>query len=697
MSGQKQHQDPQKLQIIKKRSFAFRLNLFFFMTFILFSILIVRLAILQLVEGESYAAQEMQNELKTTTIMPIRGNILDRTGSPIAYSTSTQTLYYRLNKERPETLIGMADKLADMFARFGNNPEEALTAEEIMKRMDAWYDYQGNSREPRNYSFVPRRIKTDLSDREIAYFVEHRDEFPGFEIMEESIRNYVLEEDGTGIAVQLVGYLRQFSTAINLPDSYLNYYKNEELTFEYLSNENVGLDGIEFMYQEQLRGRNGYRTYTVDSIGNITSEVNVQAPTKGSDLYLTIDRHVQLTAERAIRDHLAFMKSEEASQTSYSRGALATTGYAVAMEVDTGKVIAMASYPDYDPNVWRGGTISVEDYNRLQYFFNNGTIRESYPYYEDDEERKKHPTSLVYLGSTIKPLTVLVGLEEGLLTPDETYLDTGEFFFGRDNTRIQNSNFQRNGRINAEDAIRVSSNTFMSAMIGERLAQRQGGLEIWNDWMEKFGLGVSTESGLPGENIGVKDYYHEARTASTLSALVRASWGQQAKYTTMQLAQYAAMLGNRGQRLKPQFVEKIVNSSGEVVEEFEKVVLNEVDIRDEYWELLKRGMTRVFLRGFEDFPYEIAAKTGTSTQQVYGGEMKDNAVFIAYAPADNPKLAVAVVVPEGGYGAYGAAPIARAIFDAYDEAIGLTGVPRGMPERIPNDVTNDGSDVATGE
>ena len=103
--------------------------------------------------------------------------------------------------------------------------------------------------------------------------------------------------------------------------------------------------------------------------------------------------------------------------------------------------------------------------------------------------------------------------------------------------------------------------------------------------------------------------------------------------------------------------------------------MNVVDVKDEYWDIVHRGMLKVFITGFEDFPYEVAAKTGTSQQQVYGGEIVDNAVFIAYAPADQPKLAVAVVVPEGGYGAYGAAPIARAIFDAYDQKIGLRSTP----------------------
>jgi penicillin-binding protein 2 len=683
--------DPQKLQIIKKRSFAFRLNVFFFLTFIVFSLLIVRLAFLQLVHGESYAAQEIQNELKTTTIPPIRGNILDRNGSPIAYSTSTQSLYYRLNNLSASQLLEIAEKLEKIFREYGDDPEEQPDAEEIMTRMDAWFGYDGQRREPRNWSYVPRRIKTDLTDREIAYFVEHRDEFPGFEIMEESIRNYVLEDDGkTGIAVQLVGYLRQFSTASNLPDSYLNYYKDPENTYEYLPNETVGLDGIEFMFQKELRGKNGYRTYTVDSVGNITGEVTVQPPTKGSDIYLTIDKHVQLVAEQAIEDHLALMKTEEAAKTNLGKGANATTGYAVAMEVDTGKVIAMASYPDYDPNVWRGGTISIEDYEEYEYFFKNGTIRESYPKYDNDEERKKHPTSLVYLGSTVKPLSVLIGLQEGLFSPNEIYLDTGEYFYGRNNSwRIQNSNFQKNGRINAEDAIRVSSNTFMAAMIGERLAKRgEEGLRTWDSWMAKFGLGVSTGSGLPGEHPGIKDYEHEARNASVLSALVRASWGQQAKYTTLQLAQYATMLANRGTRLKPQLVEKIVGPDGQIEWAFtepEMVDEEKVEIRDEYWDLVHRGMLKVFRTGFDGFPYPVAAKTGTSTQQVYGGTTIDNAVFIAFAPADNPKLAVAVIVPEGGFGSYGAAPIARAIFDAYDEAIGLTGVPRAATDNATGD------------
>jgi penicillin-binding protein 2 len=279
------------------------------------------------------------------------------------------------------------------------------------------------------------------------------------------------------------------------------------------------------------------------------------------------------------------------------------------------------------------------------------------------------------LGSTVKPLTVLVGLMEKLITPNSTYYDTGQFTFGRDKTTIRNSDGRAWGELNPWQAIWHSSNTYMAAMIGNKLyLERKDGLDIWDKYMKMFGLGVLTGSGLPGEIEGRRDYIYEAKAASPQSALVRASWGQMGKYTTLQLAQYAAMLANRGKRLKPIFVEKITTYDNQPIRTVETEVLNEVDIPKEYWDLVQKGMELVGKSGFEGFPYRVATKTGTSTQSVAGREV-DNAVFIAYAPADKPKLAVAVVVPEGGFGAYGAAPIARKIFDAYDRVIGLTGVP----------------------
>ncbi len=660
--------DMQKREAIKRRQFAFRLNIFFFSVFLLFSILIVRLAILQFVEGTDIQAHRWDNEMSSMDIPPIRGNIYDYNGFPIAYSTSTQSLYYRYQlDQKKEDVIEMAFQISRIIDEHRDEGTTRISPEDILKIMDVGFDLEGNHTTILNYYSSPRRIKTNLSKSEMAYISEHRDVLKGIEIVEESVRNYAEER----IAVQLVGYLRQFSTARNQSQSYLDFYRNREFTGAYLDIETVGFDGLEFMYQEQLRGINGSKSFPVNALGQIAGKIEVINPTKGNNLYLTIDKNVQLKTEKAIKEHLEFMKSEDAGKT-FSMGEKATTGYAVAMEVETGKVMAMASFPDYDPNIWTGG-VSQAIYDENVYFIKNGTISEAYPNYPDYAERAKHPTSLVPIGSSIKPLTVLLGLREQLITPQNTYQDTGVFYFGRDNlARIRNSNSTAHGKINALEAIRRSSNTFMSAMIGNPLYLREGnnGINIWDQYMESFGLGVLTGSGLPNEIRGTKEYMNLERAGSAQSALVFASWGQQGRYTALQLAQFTTMLANKGKRLQPLFVDRITTAQGETIETYEPVILGEDFFDPNHWVLVHDSMKLVNKQGFDDFPYTIASKTGTSQQDVAGGRI-ENAIFIAFAPAENPKLAVAVIVPEGGFGGFGAAPIARKIFDAYDEVFGL--------------------------
>lgn len=157
--------------------------------------------------------------------------------------------------------------------------------------------------------------------------------------------------------------------------------------------------------------------------------------------------------------------------------------------------------------------------------------------------------------------------------------------------------------------------------------------------------------------------------------MVMGSFGQQARYTTLQLAQYTAMLANRGKRMKPNFVEKVTDFEGNTVETIQPVILNEETFAEEHWDTVLKGMSQttkgsVMSQWFGSLPFSVAAKTGTSEQDTAAGKI-DNAVFIAFAPAENPKLAVAVVVPWGGFGAWGAAPIAAQIFKAYEEYIGM--------------------------
>ncbi len=667
--------DTQKKHILMRRHFSMRLNLLFFFIFALFSILIVRLAIIQFVEGKELAMLESIITTRETKIAPIRGNIYDNFGAPLAYTVSVQSLFFRIEPTQQDKaeVIQLARELSQVFETYGRPEGIQLTPAQIVLAMDLGYDIDlKKSKEP-SYYFTPRRIKADLTKEEVAYLLEHRDEFKWIEVSEESIRMYEREIDGTTIATQLIGYLQKFSTK-----TAQNVYKNNSMFDQFIPNEDVGLDGIERMYQDELRGTNGEKSYPVNALQKIIGRVTITPPKRGNNLFLTINKDVQLATEKAIIDQIAWLQSPEAKNNKYaSKGMNARSGYAVAIEVETGKVVSMASMPDYDANMWKGG-ISQDNYESVKQFLNNGTITTAYSNYPS-EELPKHPTSMVFLGSTVKPLTVLFGLSTGLFTLNETYYDTGYFSFGRisDQARISNSDRKAYGNINAVDAIRVSSNTFMSAMVGNRLYFKEfdKGLFTWENFIKKFGLGILTGSGLPREYAGSNDFHENANTSSSQSALVYASWGQNGKYTTLQLAQYAATIASRGKRMKPIFVNEIKTYEGELEKKIEPEVIEYNEFPSEFWDAIFTGMKAVSKTGFEGVTYSVASKTGTSTMQI-SGETVDNAVFIAFAPAENPKLAIAVVVPEGGFGSIGAAPIARKIFDAYDLHIGLGSIPK---------------------
>lgn len=659
------------------------MNIFFFVVFATFTVIIVQLANVQFVQGPTMEQKIKGLMSKDTPIPPLRGTIYDASQQKMAYSTATQSLYFNveLNYGNPdeknltkaqlrnrEEAMNLAERLADVFKNHGDPAGKVITAEMI-------YNDQMDLAGKVNFVWVPRLIKTNLTQKEIAYLLENKPDFPGIDIVDDSVRNY----DPDTVAVQTIGYLKKFKGVRETMDHYKQIYEqNDELPIEqqYQEYEDVGFDGIEYMYQADLRGLNGTKNFPVNVAKQIIGPMQVTKPTRGNDVHLTMHKEVQLRTEQAIMDHLEKLRTST-NKNEYAPHAI--TGFAVAMEVDTGNVISIASMPDYNPNVWRNGSISIQNYEAYQYYLNNGAIRDIPAPIQDDELRKKRASSLVYLGSTMKPLSVLIGLQERFFTPYTKYNDIGYAEFGRSGKerRIWNSNRASWGRVSPSYALQKSSNAFMVDMIGKKLyfmPERDGkdGLQIWDSYMEAFGLGVLTGSGLPRENPGSKDYLIEAEQINAQSALAGASFGQQAKYTTLQLAQYAATLANHGQRVKPQFVSKITDVDGNIVKQFSREVLSEIHFDDAYWDVIEDAMLKVGVQGFDDFPYSFYRKTGTSEQDV--GD--NNAVFIAYAPADKPKLAVAVVVPEGGYGSFGAAPIARKIFDAYDDVYGLDGVPK---------------------
>jgi cell division protein FtsI/penicillin-binding protein 2 len=680
-----------------KSSLGLRINVFFFSTFVIFCVIIVRLAVLQFVEGPTLTEVETSRDTKNVPLAAIRGNIRAAGGEPIAYSTSVQSLYITLTKEYTakvtdkvtgETVLtpeaqaqsdALAAKLVKDFSAYGDPNAEKLTEKDIIDSLDLYF---------RKYSgFMARRIKAGLTSQEVAYFMEHKSEYPGLEIVEESNRHY----DKESVAAQTVGYIKPFKSSNSL-----NIYKNIQNAMKqldadpgltYKDDEFVGFDGLELQYQRELRGKNGYQVISV-SPQNMAEKVEaVVPPVKGNDVWMTINKNIQLKTEQAITEQIRWLHSNSVQGKTHPN---ALTGYAVAMEVDTGNVVAMASMPDYDTNVWTAEKMDTEVWKKIMGNYQNGTIT---PYSSGMSGHEFGST--VLLGSTIKPLSVLIGLNEGFFTTSSTYTDRGIAHFGKnDKSSVRNSSGHVYGPMDPSRAIEKSSNAFMVDMIGKKLWEKyqSEGINVWDKYMKEFGLGVSTKSGLPNEYLGQINYTDTKAAGSAQAALVYASFGQQGRYTVLQLAQYVTTLANEGVRIKPQLVSKITDAKGNVVKQFNREVLDEVTSFDKsYWNEIKKGMNSD-VTAFNDFPYDFARKTGTS-QQLGKGELRDNGVFIAYAPRENPKLAVAVVIPEGGFGSSSAAPIARKIFDAYDYEYGLDGVPK---KSLKTDANAEDSDSASG-
>ena len=662
-----------------KSSLGLRINIFFFSTFIIFCVIIVRLAVLQFVEGPTLSEVETNREVKNVPLAAMRGVIYADGGEKLAYSTPVQSLYITLTKDytakevdkvtgktvlQPEAKAksdALAANLTVAFNQYGASDKVKMTKEEVIAAMDLFFKkYQG---------YTPRRIKVDLSKEEVAYFMEHKDEYPGLEVVEESVRHY----DKDTVAVQTVGYIKLYknSNSLAIYQNIINATKNTpDPGLTYKDDEFVGFDGLELQYQRELRGQNGYQEISINAQNMAEKIEKVVPPTKGNDIWTTINKNVQLKTEQAITDQISWLHRNPVLGKLHPD---ALTGYAVAMEVDTGKIIAMASMPDYDSNIFTSESLDPKVWSEIINNYQNGTIT---PF---SSGRSGHNLdSTVFMGSTIKPLSVLIGLNEGFFSTSTVYQDKGVAKFGKTGheTSVRNASGHVYGSMDPARAIEKSSNVFMVDMVGKNLYKKyqDKGIQVWDQYMKEFGLGVLTGSGLPNEYKGKINYDKIESTGSAQAGLVYASFGQQGGYTALQLAQYASTLANQGERIRPQLVSKITDPQGNVVKQFSREVLNKVEFDDAYWQEIKRGMNSD-VTSFSDFPYDFARKTGTS-QQVANGKPRDNGVFIAFAPRNNPKLAVAVIIPEGGFGSSSAAPVARKIFDAYDWEYGLDGIPK---------------------
>jgi penicillin-binding protein 2 len=463
--------------------------------------------------------------------------------------------------------------------------------------------------------FIPRKVKRDVDFKAIAWFEENQNRLPGVHYVMETLRDYSFGVNG----VHMFGYIKEIS------QEYLAKHKDE-----YTIGDNIGNNGLEKAYEQIVRGDKGMKYMLVDArqktIGRYKDGKEDKITKKGNDLVLSIDRDVQKVAEEAFQG---------------KRGA------AVAIEPETGEIIAFVSAPQYDLTEF-ATVVSQEAWSRL----NND---ESKPLFN------RATMSMFSPGSTFKMVAAIAALEEGLITTETKYNCSGSFSYGNRSFGCEHVH----GTINVETAITKSCNVFFYNLILKL------GLDKWSEYAAKLGFGKKTAVDIGEEVRGIlpsEAYYNKVygKSGWTKGFLVSLGIGQgELSVTPIQLAKYTALIANYGQSADPHFLKGYIDkqTGNFVPAQIHKIQTN---ISRATLDIVRRAMYNVVqgagtAASIKLPNIEIAGKTGTA-QNPHG---KPHSLFLAFAPYDNPKIAVAVMVENAGYGSTTAAPIARDLIKAY--------------------------------
>ncbi|PCN43217.1 penicillin-binding protein [Brevibacillus laterosporus] len=491
----------------------------------------------------------------------------------------------------------------------------------------------------RDYSmpkFIPRRIKENASEIEVAKINENLSELPGINVIVEPVRQIRQDEDGA-FATHILGYISPISAS----------QVNEYLAMGYSKTDRIGVEGLERYYEKDLRGKDGIMDVQVNKDAETVVKGRTREAIPGNDLVLSLDYRFQSKLEEILKRNVNEMRRS-------AKGTV-NAASAVVMNPNTGEVLAMANYPDYDLNL---------HYNRK--LFNENYEKVVAPAQLNNVTRGVYPPA-----STVKPISVMMALQEKLTTPNESIFDPGYFQFG--DVKKRNWKLGGHGQVDARRAIAVSNNTYMYTM-GWRLKEREIGkgnsyresFKIIKFYNQQFGLGVKTGIDLPSEKEGwPAPTFEMGRIADALI-------GQYDSFTPIQLAQYVSTIANGGYRIRPHMVKEIRKGSidpkkpGDVITTIEPQVLNKININPSYLKVVQEGMRRVTQPGgtaataMAGLPFSVAAKTGTAQT---GGTSSDNSLILGYAPYENPKISFVVVVPHSG--GHGSDRIARELLEAY--------------------------------
>ncbi len=576
---------------------------------LIFVVLAGQLVNLQVVQGEDYRRLSTENYIRITPIPAPRGDIVARDGELLVTSRPSFSVYYwYLDQEKAEIALPRLGEILGM--------DKSEIENKVRK-------YAGRYFEP-----IP--IAKDIDSQRYIAIVEDAPNLPGVFIEPEPIRFY----PGGELASPVLGYVSEI-TGEQLGDTKWAGYSMGDI---------IGQQGLEAFYQQYLRGKNGGYQVEVDNIGRPTGNVGPGIePESGFDVHLNLDVQMQRAAEEALGKALEDSTS-------------AKTGAAVVLDVKTGGVLAMASCPGFDANRLVTG-ISQQDLNTYvktgQWRFSNLAITGLYP-----------------PGSTFKIITAVAALAEGKVTAAESFYDPGY------HPLVPSLPCHRaggHGYVNMVDALAVSCNVYFYEM-GRRL-----GVDAIAKYAEDLGLGARTGVDLLGEYYGTVPStkwkaaaYAEGRVAQPeflYSEHMMAAMGQVFHLDTpIQMASATQAIANDGVRMRPRLASHITDSTGNVVAQFPPEVVGTLDADQSVLDTVKQGMMEVTSQSkgtaywaFWDLPVRVAGKTGTAENPLG----KSHAWFVGFGPYEDPEIAVAVVVDQGGSGSAVAAPVARAIFNAY--------------------------------
>lgn len=607
-----------ELKNFQHEQYYFRLRLGFtaFVVLSLFSVLALRFAYLQIKQYEHYQTLAENNRISLVPIVPNRGLILDKNGVVLAHNFFVYTLEITPSKvDNLEATIAEVSKLIEV---------STLDRKRFNKLRD----------ESRNFESVP--IRTHLNEVEAASFAVNHYRFPGVEIKSRLFRHYPLGKLGA----HMVGYIGRIN------DKDIEGLENDGDLSNYKGSDHVGKSGIEQFYEHQLHGTTGFQQVEIDADGRAVRVLSSTAPVPGNNIILSIDSKMQEIAETAFGEH---------------RGAL------VAINPKTGEVLSYVSQPTFDPNLFVDG-IDVDNWKSL-----NDSL---------DKPLINRPIRGIYPpGSTFKPFAAMAGLENDKRVPPFSIHDAGYYTLANSAHHYRDWKPGGHGMVDMQRAITISCDTFFYGLALEL------GIDKLTDFVRHFGFGEKSGIDIQGENGGLlptpewkmrryKQPWYQGETV-----IVGIGQGY-TLVTPMQLAQATAILANNGVAMKPHLVTQIQKAITGESQAMPVVVQDKIELKPQNIDIVRNGMIAVTLPGGTaasvgaNASYAIAAKTGTA--QVIGIKQnakynassiderhRDHALFIAYAPAEDPKIALAVIVENGGHGGSAGGPIARKVMDYY--------------------------------